>query len=114
MNQDKSGGESVDKAAGRPVDTGADPNETHGRDRAGTGRGSPDQGKGTEQSVDKAAGRPVDTGADPNETHGRDRTGASHDRSGRGREQSLADGGHLGPAGDPAEGSTDAVKSSQS
>lgn len=114
MNQDTSGGESVDKAAGRPVDTGADPNETHGRDRSGSGRGGHVQDTEGGPSVDKAAGRPTDTGADPDETHGRDRTGsAAHDRSGRGRSQDPTDGGHLGPAGDPVEGATDKVEDSR-
>lgn len=63
MDQDKGSGPSVDKAAGRAIDTGADPNETHGRDRAGA---SADRaGRGRTNDADRTDGGHLGPGGDP-------------------------------------------------
>ncbi len=61
---------SVDKAAGREVDTGADPQETHGRDR--TGKAHDRSGRGREVDTDHSltgpAGDPAEGARKPAES----------------------------------------------
>lgn len=58
-NQDTSQAKtpSVDQAAGREVDTGADPQETHGRDR--TGKAADRSGRGREVDTDDSLTGPA-------------------------------------------------------
>lgn len=70
-HQDKaSGTPSVDEAAGRPVDTGADPTETHGRDR--TGKAADRAGRGRELDADRTDGGHMGAGGDPAEGERKD------------------------------------------
>lgn len=66
-NQDTSQAKtpSVDKAEGLTVDTGRDPNETHGRDR--TGKAADRAGRGRELDADLTDGGHLGEGGDPAE-----------------------------------------------